>query len=81
MLNLDTHPEEIISHPLMMANQLCRTTVRVRRWSDPTMRALLSRPAQAVVVDACRNIQQKLWHLCDDELQAAVIAYLERVNG
>lgn len=81
LFTLDSHPEAIISHPDMMANQFCRTTIRVRRWGDQTMRDLLARPVQAAVVDASRNIKSKLWKLCDDDLKACVTDYLERANG
>lgn len=81
MFTLDTHPEEIIQHPLFKVNDLCRSTLRTRRWGDQTMREYLSRPPQAAIMDACRNVRDKVWHLCDENLQAAVSAYLERNNG
>ena len=81
VFTLDSHPEAIISHPDMMANQFCRTTIRVRRWDDATMRDLLARPVQSAVVDACRNIEAKLWADCADDLRAAISGYLEKVHG
>lgn len=81
MFTLNSHPEAIISHPLMEANQFCRTTIRVRRWNDETMRALLARPVQSAVVDACLNIKAKLWSICDEDLRKSIEQYLEKADG
>lgn len=81
MFTLDTDPEEIIIHPQFNAPNLCRSTIRVRRWQDKTMRALLSRPPQAAVVESCINLQTRVWEFCDDDLKSAVLSYLERNHG
>lgn len=81
MLTLDMHPEVFINHEEMRALTYCRTVLKMRRWKDETMREFLSRPVHHTTIDACRNIRERVWHLCDDETKAAVIAYLEKANA
>lgn len=83
MFTLDSLTTDITSHPRALAiiNPFCRSTIRVARWGPEPMRDFLARPIQRVTVESCHLIQQAVWENCDDDLRAAVSAYLEAANG
>lgn len=76
--SLDSTTSEIMADPRAAAAilPLCRSTIRVSRWGAQTMRDLLARPQQQVIVESCALIRDTVWDDCDADLRAAIAEVL-----
>jgi len=83
MYTLDSTSFEIMADPraASVIIPMCRSTVRVNRWGEQTMRELLSRPVQRVIIESCHLIKGTVWEDCSEELKETISSYLEKNNG